>query len=378
MAQKKVFVSGCFDLFHSGHVAFLQSAAQYGDLYVGIGSDQTVFALKARQTVYKEQERQYIIENLKFVKACFVNQGSGKLDFLDELRELRPDIFVVNHDGHSVEKEQLCNECNIQYVVLDRIPARDLEQRSTTALLEAVGMPYRIDLAGGWLDQPYVSKFHPGPVVTISIQPTIQFNFRSGMSTSTRKKAIELWGNRLPNEDPQQLAKILFCMDNPPGTTEISGSQDALGIVLPGLNRLYYNNQYWPEEIVSETRPDILDWLEAHLYLLPLSPRESDYSVLSKTNINPIDAAKLSAAASACFDAILDKDLTAFGKSMTQSFEAQIAMFPHMVDSGILEKIESIKAKAAGYKISGAGGGGYLIVVAQEPLEQALKIKIRV
>jgi cytidyltransferase-like protein len=36
--QKKVLVSGCFDLLHSGHIAFLKSAAAYGDLYVCIGS----------------------------------------------------------------------------------------------------------------------------------------------------------------------------------------------------------------------------------------------------------------------------------------------------------------------------------------------------
>ena len=38
---KKVFVSGCYDLLHSGHVEFFQQASRYGDLYVGIGSDAT-------------------------------------------------------------------------------------------------------------------------------------------------------------------------------------------------------------------------------------------------------------------------------------------------------------------------------------------------
>ncbi len=378
MTKKKVFVSGCFDLFHSGHVAFLESAAQYGELYVGIGSDQTVLDLKGRHTVYKEQERKYIIENLRFVKQCLVNSGGGKLDFLSELDQIQPDIFVVNHDGHSSEKEALCQQKKIDYLVLERIPSKDLAARSTTELLKAVGMPYRIDLAGGWLDQPYVSKFHPGPVITISIQPTITFNFRSGMSTSTRNKAIELWGNKIPNSDPEKLAKTLFCLDNPPGTTEISGSQDALGIVMPGLNYLYYNNAYWPDKIISETRPEVLQWLEDHIYLLPLSPRETNYSVLSDTKINVLDAERLSQAASACFEAILAHDLEKLGKSITQSFEAQIAMFPNMVDDIILKKIDALKDKVAGYKISGAGGGGYLILIARTPVEGSFKIKIRV
>ena len=39
---KKVFVSGSYDMLHSGHVAFFEEAAVYGDLYVGIGSDRTI------------------------------------------------------------------------------------------------------------------------------------------------------------------------------------------------------------------------------------------------------------------------------------------------------------------------------------------------
>ena len=59
-------------------------------------------------------------------------------------------------------------------------------------------MPYRIDLAGGWLDQPFVSKHCPGAVITVSIEPTLEFNERSGMASSTRRQAVDLWGNRLP------------------------------------------------------------------------------------------------------------------------------------------------------------------------------------
>ena len=43
--SKKVFVSGCYDMLHSGHVAFFKEAASHGDLYVGIGSDDTLYAL---------------------------------------------------------------------------------------------------------------------------------------------------------------------------------------------------------------------------------------------------------------------------------------------------------------------------------------------
>ena len=47
---KKVFVSGCYDLLHSGHVEFFQQASRYGDLYVGIGSDATYLALVVKDS----------------------------------------------------------------------------------------------------------------------------------------------------------------------------------------------------------------------------------------------------------------------------------------------------------------------------------------
>ena len=47
--SKKVFVSGCYDMLHSGHVAFFEEAASYGDLYVGIGSDKTIYELKSEK-----------------------------------------------------------------------------------------------------------------------------------------------------------------------------------------------------------------------------------------------------------------------------------------------------------------------------------------
>ncbi|MBK8723093.1 MAG: adenylyltransferase/cytidyltransferase family protein [Saprospiraceae bacterium] len=375
--MKKVFVSGCFDMLHSGHVAFLESAAQYGDLYVGIGSDQTILELKNRNTIFKENERKYIIENLKFVKKCFINSGNSKLDFLKELDELNPDIFVVNQDGHSLDKANLCEEKNIQYIVLERIPKENLAARSTTDLLKISGIPYRIDLAGGWLDQPYVSKHCPGPVLTISILPTHEFNLRSGMSSSTRNKAKEIWNNNLPNDNPEQLAKLLFCFDNPPGTTEVSGSQDALGIVMPGLNYLYYDKNYWPTNIINIRNQSILDWLEDKIQLIPLSPRESNYNVLENTDITIEKAKNLSEAAERCWKSILEKDVKNFGFYLKKSFEAQISMFPNMVDEHIMEKINNLSTDVLGYKISGAGGGGYLIVISDSYIENAIKIKIR-
>jgi len=375
--MKKVFVSGCYDMLHSGHVAFFEEASKHGDLYVGIGSDKTVSDLKARKTFNDEQERLYMIKSLKFVKDAWINKGNGLIDFFEEIYELKPDIFFVNSDGHSALKEDLCKELGIEYLVSKRIPHGNLPSRSTTSLREECRIPYRIDLAGGWLDQPNVSKLYPGPVLTISIEPDYEFNDRSGMSTSSRKKAIELWQIDIPTGDKKKLAKTLFCFENPPGTEYVSGSQDSLGIVMPGLNRLYYDGDFWPSKIDSILDDELLNWIEKRVWLIPLYPRHDNYDVLSDTNINEENAKKLSFAASKCWDALQKKDIKSFGKAVRESFEAQIAMYPNMVNKDIFDILEKYKDKALGWKLSGAGGGGYLTFISEKPLENAIQIRIR-
>jgi len=377
MTKKKVFVSGCFDMLHSGHVAFLSEAAEFGELYVGIGADENVKHLKGRYPVNTQDERLYMLKSLKCVTSCHVNTGWGIMDFIEDVESIKPDVFFVNEDGNSPEKEAFCKERNLEYRISKRIPKDGLPVRSTTSLRTECRMPFRIDLCGGWLDQPYVSKHYPGPVVTICIEPTMEFNDRSGMSTSTRRVAIQLWQTDIPAGDKERLAHTLFCCENPPGTKIISGSQDSLGIVFPGLNKFEYNDNYWPSKIDSVLSEDIINFIENSIYLRMLEPRDSSYNVLEGTKIDREGAKRLADAATDCWNAALKKDIKAFGKSITDGFEAQISMFPNMVDAEIMEFISLYKNKALGWKLSGAGGGGYLILVSDTPIENTIQIKIR-
>lgn len=377
MAKKKVFVTGCFDLIHSGHVAFLKEAAKFGDVYVGLGSDANVYNLKGRFPINSQDERKYMLEALSCVKACQVNTGWGIMDFENELQKVKPDYFIVNEDGNTPAKEELAKKYGYEYLVFKRIPHEGLPVRSTTALRQECTMPYRIDLAGGWLDQPYVGKHAPGPVLTVSIEPTFEFNERSGMASSTRRKAIELWITDIPQGSREQLAKILFSFENPPGTKIVAGSQDSIGIVMPGLNKIDYSGEYWPYNIQSVHDENILTWIESRLYLITLEPRESGYDVLENTAINAQNAKRLADAAEKCWKAILAKDSKIFGEAFRESFEAQITMFPNMVDDTIMNIIEKYKDQALGWKLSGAGGGGYLILVSDKNIDGAMQIKIR-
>lgn len=136
----KVFVSGCFDVLHSGHIAFLEEAATYGDVYVSIGSDETVRLLKNRSTMYTEQERKYMLEAIRFVKKVYIGPDTGKiLDFAPLLDEVKPDIFFVNGDGTSDEKKAFVESKGIRYVTSSRIPHGNLPQRSTTSIRQAIG-----------------------------------------------------------------------------------------------------------------------------------------------------------------------------------------------------------------------------------------------
>lgn len=375
--SKKVFVSGFFDLLHSGHIAFLEEAVRHGDVYVAVGSDQTYYELRGHTPVNSESERLYMLQSLGSVKEAFISGGSGMLDFIEEFKRIQPDVLIVNEDGNLQAKRKLCEEYGAQYLVLERTPHPGLAARSSTALRSVVTMPFRIDIAGGWLDQPYVSKHYPGPVITISIEPVVEFNDRSGMASSTRRAALDLWGPRLPAGDPQKLAKILFCYDNPPGTAFISGSQDAIGIVCPGLNISHYDGKYWPERIESVHDELVLQFIEQSLYLVPLGPRGREFDVLSQTQIDAERAKALADAALGCWDAILARDIQGFGRYFKAAFYGQVAMFPLMMNEMVAEMIEQYKDRALGWKLSGAGGGGYLILVADKPIEQAIRITIR-
>lgn len=381
--NKKVFVSGCYDMLHSGHVAFFKEASQYGDLYVGIGSDKTIQELKNRKTVYSEKERLYMVKAIRYVTDAYINSGSGMLDFVETMDAVKPDIFVVNSDGGSDVKRKLCADRGIEYIELQRVPDAGLDARSTTSLRTNVKshLPYRIDIAGTWIDQPYVSQYGAGWALTVSIEPTVEFMERGGMSTSTRNAAKKIWPYELPNYNEEMLARLLFCFENDPENKgHVSGAQDAIGICMSGLTRHYYDGRYWPDRIESCHDEEILTWLEDHIVLVPMFPRRPGCSVVEGKDITPEKVRALTEAADRCWNAIMNRDLDAFATAFRDSFNAQVAMFPAMMQPGVVEWIDKIRDKALAWKMLGAGGGGHLALVLPDNAtltEEMIPIKIR-
>ena len=249
------------------------------------------------------------------------------------------------------------------------------------------GIPTRLDLAGTWIDQPYVSTYAPGWALTISLEPTFEIRERCGLSTSTRNQIKRIWPIHLPDMDPEMLAKLVFCFENDPERTDgiISGAQDAIGICMPGLCRHYYNAHYWPERIESCTDERILSWLESHLCMVPMFPRRPGCSVVDGKDITEPHVKALATAAAQCWDAIMQTDLDAFAAAYRASFEAQITLFPAMIQPGVQEYIDQYSAMkdVLAWKMPGAGGGGYLALVVNDATtfcqehEEAIPLYIR-
>ncbi|MGO8696841.1 MAG: adenylyltransferase/cytidyltransferase family protein [Limisphaerales bacterium] len=134
-SNKKVIVTGSFDWFHSGHVRFFEEASHYGDLYVMVGQDANIQLLKGKgHPLLPQEERRYVAGAIKFVTRALICSGQGWLDAEPDIERLKPDFYVVNEDGDKGGKREYCEKHGIQYVVLKRIPAPGLPERSSTDL----------------------------------------------------------------------------------------------------------------------------------------------------------------------------------------------------------------------------------------------------
>ena len=76
--------------------------------------------------------------------------------------------------------------------------------------------------------------------------------------------------------------------------------------------------------------------------LIPLLPRENDYDVLGKINKDLKLVNKLSESATNVWNSIKEMNIKEFGKAFKESFEAQVSIFPNMIDNNIIKQIKKI------------------------------------
>eukprot|EP01060_Flectonema_neradi_P012963 TRINITY_DN1975_c1_g1_i1.p1 TRINITY_DN1975_c1_g1~~TRINITY_DN1975_c1_g1_i1.p1 ORF type:complete len:261 (+),score=36.09 TRINITY_DN1975_c1_g1_i1:40-822(+) len=245
--------------------------------------------------------------------------------------------------------------------------------------------PWRICLAGGWLDQPWCSKLCPGPVIVVNIHPHPMFKTRSGLATSTRKVGIALWGTdhggKPPAKKASELARFLFNCENPVDCKYVSGSQDALGLMLPGISRLDYNGKYWPAETTTISDPETVAWLEEVLWLIPLPSRPDGYNPLKEQHLTEENAKKIADASTLAWEGILKKDSKLLGKGLTGTMSGWSALLPETVPSYSREWYQPFTgSEYDGCLFSGAGGGFLLVVSSTETAllkEKGFKISIK-
>lgn len=248
-------------------------------------------------------------------------------------------------------------------------------------------IPYRMAFAGGWIDQPFISKLNPevpGSMVVVQIEPTVRFMDRAGMATGTRKVATRLWNGRLPDRSPAQLVRELYAEENK-GLSDPSGSQDMVGLVYPGVSRLDFDFSHeggiFPRHIESNHDPEVARWIERVIHMIPVAQRPQGYNPLGIQNLDPKRIAALGQTGKDCYDALIGRDLKMLGDSMNRCMECWGQLLPHVVSHptipvDLLGILKCYQSRYPGAMYSGCGGG-YLYVVSDEPVPGAFQVKVR-
>ena len=91
---RKVYVGMSADLVHPGHMNILKTAAEYGDVTVGLLTDKAIASYK-RIPYMSYEQRKAVIENIKYVKNVIPQET---LDYRPNLEKIKPDFVVHGND----------------------------------------------------------------------------------------------------------------------------------------------------------------------------------------------------------------------------------------------------------------------------------------
>jgi len=174
----RVFVSGCYDILHAGHVQFFREARALGDhLTVCFASSDVLWLHKQRRSSLPDEHKRALLAAMESVDAVVIGSGQEEgLDFKEHFLHLRPDLLVVTEDDkYAGLKRGLCAQVGARYVVLPKTPPQ-FPPISTTQIVRWIQAPQeaplRVDFAGGWLDVPRFAR-GDGYVVNCAISPLV-------------------------------------------------------------------------------------------------------------------------------------------------------------------------------------------------------------
>jgi len=263
------------------------------------------------------------------------------------------------------------------------------QMRPRSVITDVLGrLPYRLALAGGWIDQPFVSQRNPSPpgaMVVVCVEPEFWFMERAGICIGTRNIALKLWNGGLPDGDPEQLVQQLYEEENR-GKAEPSGSQDMIGLVYPGVSRLDYDFTHrggiFPRHVESNNDPQVARWLESVIHILPVNQRPEGYNPLEIKNVDRDWIGRLGHSGRDCYDAIAAQDIAALGESMNECMRCWEAILPgtvrhRTIQIDLMALLDYYQSRYPGAMYSGCGGG-YLYVVSEDRVPGAFGIKVRI
>jgi len=329
--MKKVFVSGCYDILHAGHIEFFKQAKALGDyLIVSFASDEVLQKYKGRKSALPEKHKRYLLENISVIDEVVMGENLDDpiFDFKDVFIKLKPDILVSTEDDkHAVEKRKFCQKHGAKYIQLPKDLA--FQQISTTEIRRRLNVPkevsLRVDFAGGWLDVPKYSR-SGAYIVNCTIEPKVS------LDNWKYKKGSGLGGS----------AGYAFLRGEDCVNSELNlgvGWQDPAVIMETGL--CVWRSGHHPI-LEMKANPDFLIgkmallWTEADHNTPSNVDRKRDYSIIE-------NAGKLA------YRAVRDKNFEELCESVNMSYKVQLG-------EGMF-KLKSYKEKAKKY--CGGGHGGY-------------------
>lgn len=346
--MKHVFISGCYDIIHAGHIQFFEEARALGDhLTVCFASDEVLWEHKQRRSSLPEDHKQALLRELRVVDDVVVGKDFEiGLDFKEHFMRLKPDYLVVTEDDqYESVKRKLCAEVGAKYVVLPKTPPR-FAPVSSSGIVKWVkaptDAPLRVDFAGGWLDVPKHSiagKY----IVNCSISPLVSlrewdYEKKSGLGGSG---AWALLNGKDGVESELNLGV---------------GWQDPAVIRETGL--CVWRSGRMPE-LDFKRRGDMLNGRMAILWT------GKDHDTPGQVD-NTRDYDKIAESADMAREGVLAEDITTLAKGVNLYYETQLV-------EG-MSKLSEIKG-AIGKKYCGGGFGGYALYIFAETCDRDNAVK---
>ena len=176
--MRKVFISGCYDILHAGHLQFFEEARALGDyLVVSFASAEVLWFHKRRKPSIPDEHKFALLQGIRVIDEVVIGHGLEEgIDFREDFLRIRPDLLVVTEDDkYAPLKRALCAEVGAEYVVLPKTPPK-FAPVSTSSIVRWVQAPteapLRVDFAGGWLDVPRFSRLGEY-VVNCAVSPLV-------------------------------------------------------------------------------------------------------------------------------------------------------------------------------------------------------------